>query len=123
MEETTSPLRSPKIDIAIWVLVSVMVAVAVVANHYFSEVALAVRITLWIILVCALLGLSFITAQGKRLWAFIKNARMELRKVVWPTRDETVKTTAVVAALVFAMSLVLWVIDSILLWIVSWLTK
>jgi preprotein translocase subunit SecE len=123
MEETTSPLRSPKIDIAIWVLISVMVAVAVVANHYFSEVALAVRITLWIILVCALLGLSVITAQGKRLWAFIKDARMELRKVVWPTRDETVKTTAVVAALVFAMSLVLWVIDSILLWIVGWLTR
>ena len=47
---------------------------------------------------------------------------MELRKVVWPTRDETVKTTAVVAALVFVAAIVLWAMDSILLWVIKLLT-
>ena len=93
------------------------------ANYYFMESAWSLRFALWIILVCVLVGLAAFTTQGKRLWLFAKDARMELRKVIWPTRDETVKTTAVIAALVFVASIILWILDSLLLWIVSWFTK
>jgi len=122
MEEMTTKSRS-KLDALLWLLVLLLAASGVFANYYFSELAWSLRVTLGIVLVCGLFGLGILTTRGKKIWAFIKDAKMELHKVVWPTRDETVKTTAVVAALVFAMSVVLWCIDSVLLWAVSWLTR
>lgn len=119
--ETTSTPRS-KIDTLLWVLILVLTAAGVFANYYFGELAWASRFTGWIILICVLLGLAALTVQGKKTWAFAKNARIELLKVVWPTREETTKITMVVAALVLVASIILWGIDSILLWMVGWLT-
>lgn len=119
----TKTASNSKVNILVWGLVLILVMAGVVANHYYSALALSLRFALWIILVCILLGLTALTSQGKSAWAFIKDARMELRKVVWPTRDETVKTTIVVAALVFVMSMVLWGIDTVLLLIVSRITS
>ena len=118
----TNTSRS-KLDVLLWALVLILIAAGVFANYYFSESAWSLRFASGIVLAAILFGLAALTARGKKIWAFIKDAKMELHKVVWPTRDETVKTTAVVAALVFAMSVVLWCIDSVLLWAVSWLTR
>ena len=122
MEETKNTLHS-KLDLFYWLTIAVLIAAGVVANYYFREMAWSLRFAVGIVLGCGLLGLAVLTSQGKRLWSFSKEARMELRKVVWPTRDETVKTTAVIAALVFAMALILWALDSILLWLVSLFTR
>jgi preprotein translocase subunit SecE len=119
--ETTSTPRS-KIDTLLWILILVLTAAGVFANYYFGELAWALRFTGWIILICVLLGLAALTVQGKKTWVFAKNARIELLKVVWPTREETIKITMVVAALVLVASIILWGIDSVLLWMVGWLT-
>jgi preprotein translocase subunit SecE len=121
METTNTP--SQKLDRLLWALILVLVAAGVFANYYFSELAWALRFTGWIILVCVLIGLIAATVHGKRLWTFAKEARIELLKVVWPKRDETVKITMVIAALVMAASIIMWGLDSILLWAVSWLMK
>lgn len=113
----------PKSDKVYWLLIFVLVVLGIVANSYFKDVSWAIRFAFGIVVASALFGLAAITTQGKRTWTFIKNAQIELRKVVWPTREETVKITLVVAALVFAMSLILWVVDSFLLWLVGWFTK
>jgi preprotein translocase subunit SecE len=122
MEEnkTTSSLNR---DIIFWALIAILLIAGIVASVHFREVVWSIRFALWIVLAGILLGLAYLTAQGKRFLTFVKSARMELYKVVWPTRDETVKTTAVVAVLVFAMSLILWMLDSFLLWIVGWFTR
>ncbi len=122
MEETKNASRS-NLDLLWWVTVSLLIAAGAFANYYFMEVPWSIRFAVGIVLACMVLGLAALTSQGKRIWAFSKEARMELRKVVWPTRDETVKTTAIVAVLVFAMSLILWALDSILLWVVGWVTR
>ena len=119
--ETTSTPRS-KIDTLLWVLILVLTAAGAFANYYFGELAWALRFTSWILLICVLLGLAALTVQGKKTWAFAKNAKIELLKVVWPTREETTKITMVVAALVLVASIILWGIDSVLLWTVGWLT-
>ena len=119
----TQNSKSSKLDTVLWVLILILVAVGAFANYYFSELAWALRFAGWIILTCALLGLTAITTQGKKVWIFAKSAKMELLKVVWPKRDETIKITMVIAALVLAMSIILWCIDSVLLWAVSLLTK
>ena len=122
MEETKIVSRS-KLDIFIWLLILALTASGIYANYYFRELVWSIRFASGIGLASVLIGLAALTAKGKRFWAFSKEARMELRKVAWPTRDETVKTTAVVAVLVFAMSIILWALDTVLLWLVSWLTK
>ncbi len=57
-----------------------------------------------------------------RLFAFFKNARAELRKVVWPTRQETLQTALVVVAMVVVLALVLWGLDGVLVWLIGSLT-
>lgn len=121
METTSAP--SQKLDKLLWLLVSILIAAGIFANYYFSEVVWSLRFTGWIFLICVLVGLVAITTQGKRLWVFTKEARIELLKVVWPKRDETVKITMVIAALVIAASIIMWGLDSVLLWAVGWLTK
>jgi preprotein translocase subunit SecE len=74
------------------------------------------------LLACILLALALTTRLGKRFWRFAKETRGELRKVTWPTRQETIQTTLIVAALVVLVALILWGVDTFLLWIVGHLT-
>ncbi len=62
------------------------------------------------------------SAQGQTLWRFIQASRIEMRKVVWPTREETIQTT--VAVLIFAtlMGVFFWLFDLILLWFTRFIT-
>jgi preprotein translocase subunit SecE len=62
------------------------------------------------------------TSLGKSFWGFLKEARVEVRKVVWPTRQETVQATLIVMALVFLVGLMLWLLDMFLFWVISQLT-
>ena len=92
------------------------------ANYHYSEIDWALRLAGWIVLGCFIFAIASQTALGRQIWTFAKDARGELRKVFWPTRQETVQTTLIVVGMVILMALVLWGIDSVLLWLVGWLT-
>jgi len=62
------------------------------------------------------------TSAGRSGWMFVKEARVELSKVIWPTRKETVQTTLVVILLVIVIALFLWIVDLGLIKGVSMLT-
>jgi preprotein translocase subunit SecE len=79
----------------------------------------------WIIVLAALVvgilvGLQ--SQQGKTLWAFVQAARIELRKVVWPNRQETMQVTIVVFAMVIVLGLFFWGLDTLLALLTKWLT-
>ena len=114
--------KSPKRDITLWALIVVLLAAGIVAYYYFQEVAWSLRAAAGLVLLCAVLAIAYQTAKGKLAWQFIKASRQELRKVVWPTRQETIQTTMVVVAMVIIMALILWGIDSLLMWLVNWFT-
>lgn len=59
----------------------------------------------------------FLSASGKALWSFGVESERELRKVVWPTRKETLQTSAFVFVFVFIMSLFLWLVDKGIGWL------
>jgi preprotein translocase subunit SecE len=61
----------------------------------------------------------YFTAPGKAFFAFAGESRDEARKVVWPTRKETIQTTGIVMLFVFVMALFLWIVDSTLLWVIK----
>jgi preprotein translocase subunit SecE len=70
----------------------------------------------------ATIGLLFTTAIGRKAWEFITESKMEVRKVIWPTRQETMQATMLVVAIVFAVGLILWLMDMVLFWAVGLLT-
>lgn len=108
-----------RFDAAKWVVVTILVAVAVVGNSYFSDQSLLYRV-LGIVALAAVAGLIALqTAKGTAFWTLIKGSRTEIRKVVWPTRQETVQTTLIVVAVVVVVALFLWGLDSLLGWLVS----
>lgn len=72
------------------------------------------------IVVGALVGLQ--SYQGKTFWSFVQASRVELRKVVWPNRQETIQVTIVVFVMVIVLSLFFWGLDSLLGLLTRWLT-
>ena len=116
-------------DIVKQALSVVLVVAGVAAFYYFSadhgsfkEVRLLYRVLGLVVVMLMVLGMVLTTAMGKSLWNFALESRQEVRKVVWPTRDETMRTTLLVFAMVFIVGLILWVLDMFLFWGVRYLT-
>lgn len=108
-----------KFDALKWVVVTLIVAAGVVGNSFYSEQSLLYR-------VLALLGLALVagfiasrTAKGKAFFSLFGESRQEIRRVVWPSRQETVQTTAIVVVVVLVVGLLLWGLDSLLSWLIS----
>lgn len=114
--------RGDKISTAIWLGVAILFSLGVFANYHYRSIALPLRIIGWIVLFSAMLGIGCLTSQGRRAVLFAREAKIELHKVVWPTRQETVQTTLMVVTMIAVMGLFLWAADSILLWLTAWLT-
>jgi len=108
-----------RFDGAKWAVVAVLVAVAVVGNSYFADQSLLYRV-LGIVALAVVAGMVALqTAKGAAFWTLVKGSRTEIRKVVWPTRQETVQTTMIVVVFVIVVALLLWGLDSLLGWLVS----
>ena len=108
-----------RFDSAKWVVVALLVAAAVVGNSYFADQSLLYRV-LGIVAVSAVAAMVALqTAKGVAFWDLVKGSRTEIRKVVWPSRQETVQTTLIVLAFVVVVALMLWGLDSLLGWLVS----
>lgn len=116
-ETESSRYDSLKLGIAV-----VLLAGAIIAFYRFDSQLLVLRV----LGLLAVAGISvFIGAQsrtGKNIIGFIKGAQTEVRKVVWPTRAETVQTTLAVVLMVFLVGIFLWLLDMILLWAIQLLT-
>lgn len=105
-----------------WLFVIVLFVAGIVANYYYNYQPWPIRLLGWLALLAIIVAVLLQTRQGKLAWEFARESRMELRKVYWPTRQETVQTTLVVAAMVVVLAVVLWGIDGLLMWVIGWLT-
>lgn len=111
-----------RLDWLKWLVAITLLLAGLVGNHYYSELPMPLRMLGWLV-VLALSGfVASRTQKGKWVVEFFRDSRMELRKVVWPTREETMQTTLVVAVMVIILSLILWGMDGILVWLIGWLT-
>jgi preprotein translocase subunit SecE len=75
-----------------------------------------------VVVVLIALGMMLTTDVGRTVWNFVLESKQEVRKVVWPTRDETMRTTLLVFAMVLIVGLILWLLDMFLFWGVRLLT-
>lgn len=116
-----TPVES-RLDWAKWAISLILVLAGLAGNHYYSEVSMPLRTVGWVVLLSVAAFVASRTQKGKWVVEFFRDSRMELRKVVWPTREETMQTTLVVAAMVIILALLLWGMDGILVWAIGWLT-
>ncbi|MCB1921060.1 MAG: preprotein translocase subunit SecE [Candidatus Competibacteraceae bacterium] len=100
-----------------------LILIALVAFYLFAnQLILVVRVMGLLIAVGAAVAIALKTEPGAETLEFIRGARSELRKVVWPTRAETTQTTLIVLAMVILMGILLWLFDMLLLWLVRLIT-
>ncbi len=107
------------IDWLKWIVVYAVVGAGVFGNWYYQDQSVLYRVLgLLVLAIVALLTLVQ-TQKGRAAWDLLKDARSEIRRVVWPTRQETLQTTMIVLVLIMVFSLILWLLDSALSWLVS----
>lgn len=88
-----------------------VLAASVLAFYIFSDLALLYRVLAIVAAVVVAAGISLTTERGRSFAGFMQDARTEVRKMVWPTRIETLQTTAVVLVVVIILALFLWLVD------------
>jgi preprotein translocase subunit SecE len=119
---TQAEAQTPIFDIVKQVVALLLVISAIVAFYYFSEYSLLYRVIGLFVVMLTVLGLMLTTNVGRNTWAFFLESKQEVRKVVWPTKDETTRTTMMVFAMVFVVGFILWLLDMFLFWGVRLLT-
>ncbi|MBM4206595.1 MAG: preprotein translocase subunit SecE [Gammaproteobacteria bacterium] len=111
---TQAEAQTPVFDIVKYVFSALLGIAAVFAFYYFSELPLLYRVIGLLVAAIVVFGLMLTTQLGRDTWAFFLESKQEVRKVVWPTRDETTRTTMLVFAMVFTVGLILWLLDMVL---------
>ena len=111
--------KAGSLDWLKWLVVAALLAGGVFANWYYQDEMLLLRVAGLLATAAVAILLALQTERGKAIWSLLKEARTEVRRVVWPTNQETTQTTLVVIAIVFVFALILWGLDSLLGWIVS----
>ncbi|MCP3906606.1 MAG: preprotein translocase subunit SecE [Oceanicoccus sp.] len=102
-----------------WLLVVALLVAGIGGNVYYDDQSLLYRVIGLVVIALVAAYVAVQTVQGAAFWKLAKEARTEIRKVVWPTRQETTQTTLIVVAFVFVMALILWGLDTLLGWLVS----
>lgn len=102
-----------------WFFVALLVVVGVVGNSFYSDESLLYRVLALVALAVVAVVIALQTAKGAAFWELLRNAQMEMRKVVWPTRQESLQTTMIVVLVVLAMAVILWGLDTLFGWLAS----
>ena len=105
-----------------WLSALLIVALGFLGNHQFQEQSFLLRLFFSIFLFVFVLFIVSKTKSGQVFWQFARDSRVEMQRVVWPTKTETIQSTIGVLAMVVLMGLVLWAVDSILLRVVAVIT-
>ncbi|OOY50347.1 preprotein translocase subunit SecE [Solemya velum gill symbiont] len=111
-EQQTTAMDTIKLMAAIAILIG-----GIAAFYMFEAQSTLLRVIALLVITGVATAVALTSAQGKSLWSFATSARTEVRKVVWPSRQETLQTTLIVLFVVLLVGLFLWAVDGILGWI------
>jgi preprotein translocase subunit SecE len=115
--EVSNKLDTFKLVIAVMILLA-----GIGGFYYYADVSLLYRVLGLVAVVIIAAGIALTTSTGHAILSFGRESRAEVRKVVWPTRQETVQTTLMVVVAVIILGIFLWLIDMMLLNAVQMLT-
>ena len=129
--KATTKAEQPKgtnaADVGKLILAGLVLAGGIFAYSWFGRdgsISGSVRMLGVLAAVVVAMAIAAFTALGRRVRNFVAESQFEMRKVVWPTRDETIKTTGIIIVVVIILSLLLGLIDLILKSVIlDWLLK
>jgi len=115
-----------KTESSIGSIISILIVIGSLVFFYLDPLALNTTLYKVLVLLAGLVVAGFVflkSPQGIRLTVFSKETKIELRKVVWPTKDETLKTTGMIMVAVVIVAIFLWIVDAFFTWAVQLLTN
>ncbi|MES9902905.1 MAG: preprotein translocase subunit SecE [Sedimenticola sp.] len=117
VEVVSTGMDTVKLLLAVLLLV-----VGIGIFYYFEESSLLFRVLALLVIAGVAVAVALQSVPGQQVWAFAGASRTEVRKVVWPSRQETIQTTLIVFAMVLVVGIVLWLFDMMLMAIVRSVT-
>jgi len=114
--------QSNRLDMFKWVVVFALLAGLVTANTVYGELSVLYRALAAVVVAVVAGFIAASTNKGSAFLSFAKESRTEVRKVVWPTRQEANQTTLIVLAATLVMALILWGLDGIIVRVVGFIT-
>ncbi|AXR07985.1 preprotein translocase subunit SecE [Salinimonas sediminis] len=121
MSEKTENSSNP-LDMLKWLVVFALLVGVITANYMYGEISVLYRAIAAVVIVVVAGFIASTTEKGSAFITFAKESRMEVRKVVWPTRQETNQTTLIVMVATLVMALILWGLDGIIVRVVGFIT-
>jgi len=123
MNDNTGQQQSSLLD-TVKLLGSVLILLAgIVSYYYLIQISILSRVLIILASVVISLVIFFQTLRGKTLWEFFQGSRVEIKKVIWPTRQETLQTTLTVFVFVLIMGIFFWLLDFLLLFFTNAITS
>jgi len=118
MNTQTETSQGGSLDI-VKLLIAAVAILGGLYSYYYYENQLPLPVRVLIVLGATGIGIAIgmMSTQGRRLWHFIQGSRVEIRKVVWPTKQETTQTAIAVFLFTLIMAVFFWLLDSGLLWV------
>ena len=104
------------------VIAAIILVGGIAAYYVYEDESILLRAAGVIVATALAMFVAMQTDPGRTLWRFIQGSRIEIRKVVWPTRPETMRTTAAVIVFVLIMGVFFWGLDMFLFWATRTLT-
>jgi preprotein translocase subunit SecE len=113
--------KGSKKDIIFWLAI-ILVTVGALFCTYAYTFSGPIQSIIWLGWLVAVVLLGYMTTQGKQVYQFALEAKIEMLKVVWPTRQETIQTTTIVMVMVTLTGFILWGVDSVMMWAIAKIT-
>ena len=105
-----------------WAAAILLLVAGLAGFYYYAERSLLLAWVGVLVATALAVALAYRTERGREIAGFLKEAQIEVRKVVWPTRAETMQTTLAVLVVVVVIGVGLWLLDLFLGWLVQQLT-
>jgi preprotein translocase subunit SecE len=122
MSEQQEAAQANGLDKAKLAVAIILIVGGIFAYYWFENQSIWLRTAYVLIGTVAALALAWQTRIGHATLSFIMSSRNEVRKMVWPTRQETVQTTLFVMVTVLAVGVFMWLLDLALFWALSGIT-
>jgi preprotein translocase subunit SecE len=119
MAETAEHATNSTMDTVKLVLAAILLVAGFFGFYQLADQPLLYRVLGILLFVIIAAGIALTTSKGRALTGFMQSARTEVRKMVWPTRSETIQTTLVIMVVVVLTGLFLWLLDTFLGWVMS----
>ncbi len=119
MNSKIETIDSSSMDTVKLVIALLVAVAAMVAFYIYPEQSMLLRVGGLLLGGGIAIAIVLQTVKGRNIWGFFHGAQIEVRKVVWPTRQETVQTTLIVVLVVILISIILWLLDMFLGWTIG----